>query len=59
MFTEAKLELRELMRLTHELATLDATQAARPDIVPGEGYAEKRAKMQERKVMLATKYEIL
>jgi hypothetical protein len=59
MFTQAKVELKELMKLTHELATLDATHAARPDIVPGDGYAEKRARMQDRKIELASKYEIL
>lgn len=47
------------MQLTHELATLDSTHAARPEIVPGEGFAEKRARMQDRKIELAKKYEIL
>jgi hypothetical protein len=59
MFTHAKFELQELMKLTHELATLDATLAARPDIIPADGYMAKRTSIENRKIELAQKYELL
>jgi hypothetical protein len=36
MFSTARIELQELVRLTHEIATKQATLAANTSIVPGE-----------------------
>ena len=59
MFSLAKLELKELIQLTHELATLDATLVANRTIEPAESFYEKRSKMEKRKVELLQKYELL
>lgn len=59
LFTIAKIELKELVQLTHELATLDATLAANRTIEPAESFYERRSKMEKRKIELLQKYELL
>jgi len=58
MFTDAKRELKELMMLTHEIATLDATLAANRSIRPEESYYARRLKLEQRRTDLTTKYEL-
>ncbi|MBW5284191.1 hypothetical protein [Burkholderia gladioli] len=58
MFTDAKRELKELIALVDQLAREDATRAARPDIVPGEGYDQSRRSRELRSIALMEKYEL-
>lgn len=58
MWTVARAELRELVKLTKEVATFDATLAAKPDLVPPQEANERRAAMQDRRLALMDKYEL-
>ena len=58
MWTTARTEIRELVRLTHEVATFDAQRAARPSMkVTEEAIAARNAK-QDRRLQLMDKYEL-
>jgi hypothetical protein len=59
MFTTAKNELRELVRLVAETERYDATLAAKPDIVPTEASREERRRKEQRKMQLLDKYELI
>lgn len=59
MFSTAKTELRELVRLVAETERYDATLAAKPDIVPSEASREERRQKEERKLQLLDKYELI
>ncbi|MHA6823958.1 hypothetical protein ACQUKI_20840 [Ralstonia pseudosolanacearum] len=58
MFSTAKIELRELLRLVAETERYDATLAARPDIEPTAEVRESRMRKEQRKVELMMKYEL-
>lgn len=58
MFTTAKQELKELIALTAEIATLDATLAAKPEIIPADSYFERRNLLGIRQSVLMEKYEL-
>ncbi|WP_454728022.1 MULTISPECIES: hypothetical protein [Cupriavidus] len=58
MFSTAKTELRELLRLVAETERYDATLAARPDIEPTADATEGRMRKERRKAELLTKYEL-
>lgn len=58
MFTRAKTELRELVRLVRETENYDATLAAKPDIVPTDAAREERRRKELRKIELLDKYEL-
>ncbi len=59
MFTQAKNELRELIKLVAETERYDATLAAKRDIVPTEESLEDRRRKERRKLDLMEKYELL
>lgn len=59
MFTTAKVELRELVRLVAETERYDATLAAKPDIVPTDASIEARRRKEQRKLQLLDKYELI
>jgi hypothetical protein len=59
MFSTARIELQELVRLTHEIATKQATLAANPSIVPAESYYETMAREEARRIELLKKYELI
>lgn len=59
MFSNAKSELRELVRLVAETERYDATLAAKPDIVPTEASREERRRKEARKMHLLEKYELI
>ena len=59
MFSTARSELQELVRLTHEIATKQATIAANPEIGPAASYYEKMSRDEARKIELLTKYELI
>ncbi|MEK6290627.1 MAG: hypothetical protein V4793_04405 [Paraburkholderia tropica] len=58
MFTDAKRELSELIRLVVELERADATLAAKPEIVPTGEWREGRARKEARRLELLGKYEL-
>ena len=59
MFSTAKTELRELIRLVAETERYDATLAAKPEIVPTEASREERRRKEGRKMALLDKYELI
>lgn len=59
MFTRAKNELKELVKLIAETERYDATLAAKRDIVPTEESREDRRRKEIRKLELMEKYELL
>lgn len=59
MFTTAKAELRELVRLVAETERYDATLAAKPEIVPTDESIEERRRKELRKLQLLDKYELI
>lgn len=59
MFTRAKNELKELVKLIAETERYDATLAAKRDIVPTEESREDRLRKESRKLELMEKYELL
>lgn len=59
MFTKAKADLRELVKLIAETERYDATLAAKRDIVPSEQSLEDRRRKELRKIELMEKYELL
>ncbi|HGF4019067.1 hypothetical protein KDX27_34720 [Burkholderia cenocepacia] len=59
MFTRAKNELKELVKLIAETERYDATLAAKRDIVPTEESREDRRRKESRKLELMEKYELL
>lgn len=59
MFTRAKNELKELVKLIAETDRYDATLAAKRDIVPTEESREDRRRKESRKLELMEKYELL
>lgn len=59
MFSTARIELQELIRLTHEIATKQATLAANPAIVPADSFYETMARDEARKIELLKKYELI
>lgn len=58
MFSTAKIELRELVRLVAETERYDATLAAKPDIQPTDAARENRMRQERRKAELIIKYEL-
>lgn len=58
MFTRAKTELRELIRLVRETENYDATLAAKPDIVRTDEARNERHRKELRKIELIDKYEL-
>ncbi|WP_394475089.1 hypothetical protein [Ralstonia mannitolilytica] len=58
MFSTAKNELRELLRLVVETERYDATLAARPEIEPTAEAREDRMRKEQRKADLMIKYEL-
>lgn len=58
MWTAARTELRELVRLTHEVATFDAQRAAKPSMKVTEEAIEARNQKQDRRLQLMDKYEL-
>lgn len=59
MFTRAKNEMKELVKLIAETERYDATLAAKRDIVPTEESREDRRRKESRKLELMEKYELL
>lgn len=59
MFSTAKTELRELVRLVAETERYDATLAAKPDIEPTEASRDDRQRKERRKMELLAKYELI
>lgn len=59
MFTRAKNELKELVKLIAETERYDAKLAAKRDIVPTEESREDRRRKESRKLELMEKYELL
>ncbi|RDU95258.1 hypothetical protein [Trinickia dinghuensis] len=59
MFTTAKAELRELVRLVAETERYDATLAAKPEIVPTDESLAERHRKEQRKMALLDKYELI
>ncbi|MGU4702948.1 hypothetical protein [Burkholderia vietnamiensis] len=59
MFTRAKNELKELVKLIAETERYDATLAAKREIVPTEESREDRRRKESRKLELMEKYELL
>lgn len=59
MFSTAKTELRELVRLVAETERYDATLAAKPDIEPTEASRDDRRRKERRKMELLAKYELI
>lgn len=59
MFTRAKNELKELVKLIAETERYDATLSAKRDIVPTEESREDRRRKESRKLELMEKYELL
>lgn len=58
MFSTAKTELRELLRLVAETERYDATLAARPEIEPTTEARQDRMRKEQRKAELMIKYEL-
>ena len=58
MWTVARAELKELMKLTKEVATYDATLAAKPDLKPSQEAMDRLTAMQDRRLALMDKYEL-
>ncbi|MDR8092954.1 hypothetical protein KPB05_36465 [Burkholderia gladioli] len=59
MWTQAKTDLQELLRLTEWIATYEATLAAKRDIVPTVEARENYRRKVMRKMELAGKYELV
>lgn len=59
MFTTAKSELRELVRLVAETERYDATLAAKPNIVPTGASLDEQHRKESRKMQLLEKYELI
>lgn len=59
MFSTAKLELRELLDLTRQITSYDATLAAKPEIVPEESANQRRRQWEHRQIELMAKYELI
>ncbi|WP_147298041.1 hypothetical protein [Trinickia dinghuensis] len=59
MFTTAKAELHEHVRLVAETEGYDATLAAKPEIVPTDESLAERRRKEERKLELIDKYELI
>ena len=59
MFTRAKNELKELVKLIAETERYDATLEAKRNIVPTEESREDRRRKESRKLELMEKYELL
>lgn len=58
MWTIARAELRELLKLTKDVATFDATLAAKPELKPTQEAMDRRSAMQDRRLALMDKYEL-
>lgn len=58
MFSTAKRELRELLRLVAETERFDATLAAQPEIAPTDEARQDRMRKEQRKAELLIKYEL-
>lgn len=58
MWTKARAEIRELVRLTHEVATFDAHRAAKPGMKVTDEAIEARNEKQNRRIQLMEKYEL-
>lgn len=58
MWTVARAELRELLKLTKDVATFDATLAAKPELKPTQEAIDRRTAMQDRRLALMDKYEL-
>jgi hypothetical protein len=52
------MELKELIQLTHDIATKQATLNANPEIVPAESFHATIARDTARKIELMKKYEL-
>lgn len=59
MFTKAKSDLRELVKLTEKIASYDATLAANISIKPEATAIENRRLWELRKIELLDRYELL
>ncbi|MBN3776948.1 hypothetical protein G3O06_05105 [Burkholderia sp. Ac-20345] len=59
MFTQAKSDLRNLIKLVAETERYDATLAAKPEIVPTEEARQDRRRKERWKLELMEKYELL
>lgn len=59
MFTKAKSDLRELLKLTEQIASYDATLATDRSIEPEATAVEKRRAWEARKIELMDRYELL
>ena len=59
MFTKAKSDLRELVKLTEKIASYDATLAADSSIKPETTAIDKRRAWEDRKIELMDRYELL
>ena len=58
MWSTARAELKELVKLTHDVATFDATLAAKPELKASQEALDKRSSMQARRLELMDKYEL-
>lgn len=58
MWSTARAELKELVKLTHDVATFDATLSCKPELKPSQEALEKRSSMQARRLDLMDKYEL-
>jgi hypothetical protein len=59
MFSDARRELGELVELTRDIATYDATLAADRTIVPTDESRDERRRKERRKMALMLKYELI
>lgn len=59
MFAMICTELKELIELTRDIATREATLLANPKIEPAESYYENMARKRSRRNDLLKKYELL
>jgi hypothetical protein len=59
MFSTARRELKELVQLTEDIATKQATLAAKPDTVPADSYYDTMARDRARRLELLKKYELI
>ncbi|CAG2138504.1 hypothetical protein LMG19282_01506 [Cupriavidus campinensis] len=59
VFTDAKNELRELIRLVAEIENYDTTLAKQPEIVPTPEAMFARKRKEQRKNELLLKYELV
>lgn len=59
MFTKARSDLRELVKLVEMIASYDATIAANRSVVPEPSAEQKRRAWELRKIELMERYELL